>query len=369
MKIVFLCGSLEPGRDGVGDYTRRLAGELIRQGHQVAALALNDPFISEESVGTQHSENIEVPVFRVPARWTASKRINLAKVWIDVMDPEWLSLQFVIFSFHPKGLPFGLAKQLAILARGRYFHIMFHEIWVGFASISPVKHKILGSFQRRIIKNALKALKVNLVTTTNGLYQSILSRDKIQSNILPLFSNIPVANPDEVYTSEIFKKLSILEEERNKWRIIGIFGSLYPEAKLEKAIMLQLVIAQESEKSLAFIGFGRIDEMGLKEFDRLKTVFSDNVRFLHFGELPPENISRLFQILDLGISCTPRQHIGKSGVFAAMKNHGLEVELPHKDIIPEFDLEIKRYNNKLIKKPAEEWNVAYVATQFINLFH
>lgn len=27
MTILFLCGSLEPGRDGVGDYTRRLAGD------------------------------------------------------------------------------------------------------------------------------------------------------------------------------------------------------------------------------------------------------------------------------------------------------------------------------------------------------
>ena len=35
MKIAFLCGSLEPWRDGVGDYTRRLAGDLQACGHQV----------------------------------------------------------------------------------------------------------------------------------------------------------------------------------------------------------------------------------------------------------------------------------------------------------------------------------------------
>jgi hypothetical protein len=40
MRIVFLCFSLEPGRDGVGDYTRALAGELIRPGHEVCAVAM-----------------------------------------------------------------------------------------------------------------------------------------------------------------------------------------------------------------------------------------------------------------------------------------------------------------------------------------
>ena len=42
MKLLFLCSSLEPGRDGVGDYTRRLAGECLRQGHEVRLLSLND---------------------------------------------------------------------------------------------------------------------------------------------------------------------------------------------------------------------------------------------------------------------------------------------------------------------------------------
>ena len=46
MKLIFICGSLEPGRDGVGDYTRRLAGELIRQGHQIAIIALNYKIIA-----------------------------------------------------------------------------------------------------------------------------------------------------------------------------------------------------------------------------------------------------------------------------------------------------------------------------------
>ena len=34
MKITFICGSLNPGQDGVGDYTRRLAAQLALDGHE-----------------------------------------------------------------------------------------------------------------------------------------------------------------------------------------------------------------------------------------------------------------------------------------------------------------------------------------------
>ena len=42
MNILFICGSAEPGKDGVGDYTRRLCGELLRTGHRTRILALCD---------------------------------------------------------------------------------------------------------------------------------------------------------------------------------------------------------------------------------------------------------------------------------------------------------------------------------------
>ena len=30
MNLLFICGSLEPGKDGVGDYIRRLSSELLQ---------------------------------------------------------------------------------------------------------------------------------------------------------------------------------------------------------------------------------------------------------------------------------------------------------------------------------------------------
>ena len=48
MKIAFITSCLEPGKDGVGDYTRSLAAESSRNGHEVCLLALNDRHVDRE---------------------------------------------------------------------------------------------------------------------------------------------------------------------------------------------------------------------------------------------------------------------------------------------------------------------------------
>src|ERR1022692_2576923 len=45
-------------------------------------------------------------------------------------NPNWVSLQFVPFGFHPKGLPFGLPRHLMSIIGSRPLHWMFHELWV-----------------------------------------------------------------------------------------------------------------------------------------------------------------------------------------------------------------------------------------------
>ena len=44
MKILFICGTFENGKDGVGDYTKRLAKEIIDYGHSVHIIAIHDKF-------------------------------------------------------------------------------------------------------------------------------------------------------------------------------------------------------------------------------------------------------------------------------------------------------------------------------------
>lgn len=370
MKILFICTSLEPGKDGVGDYSRCLASELIRQGHIVSVLAINDKHILKEFIGSQDAGGIELPVLRLPSVWTVKDRINSAKQYINDFDPDWLSLQFVIFGYHPKGLPFGLGNQLSNLGRGRRRHIMFHEIWTGITKVSPLKHKIYGFLQRGIIKSIVIALKPSVITTSNGLYKMILDDSNITADILPLFSNIPLAKKNSSFLSEINELLQIDGKNNKEYKVIGIFGSLYPQAKLEEALISQLNLAAKRDSKLLFVSFGRISEDGIKEFNRLKELFSNKISFFQLGEQSPENVSQLFQIMDLGISCTPKEHIGKSGVYAAMRYHSLEVLIPGSDYIPEYDADIKKYNEDfLFNREPYKWGVNYIAKSFLSLIN
>jgi hypothetical protein len=367
MRILFLCGSLEPGRDGVGDYTRRLACELIKKGHEACAIAIYDTLITPAIETSQSLEGTDLTILRISSACPSAERSFLIKTKVESYNPEWVSLQYVPYSFHPKGLPFGLGKSLEKLTKGKKWHIMFHETWVGFSKVAPLKHKLTGFFQRYIAKSVYISINPKIVTTSNRLYQLLLSENEIPNSILTLFSNIPIAKQNNLFISKVFEVLGLKQTERESFFIAGIFGTLYPDAKLEDILSKEFVAAKMVGKQLVVIGFGRIDAHGSKEFERLSLAFSGKVKFKHLGEQPSENISNLISIMDIAISCTPEQYLTKSGVFAAMKLHGLKVKISKGKIIPEYENEILNFNRNLISQPASRWSVEHIAEKFITL--
>ncbi|MEO7767543.1 MAG: hypothetical protein ABIS01_08960, partial [Ferruginibacter sp.] len=188
MKIAFLCGSLEPGRDGVGDYTRRLAGELIRQGHEAGIIAINDQHFTGEFEGFQESEGLNLPMLRLPSHWPSNQRFKRAASWINSFNPGWISLQFVPFSFNAKGLPFGMSRLLMTLGKNRNWHIMFHELWVGMHIGAPRKEICWGYVQREIILSLIRRLQPRLIHTQSSLYKTQLAKLGVKALLLPLFS-------------------------------------------------------------------------------------------------------------------------------------------------------------------------------------
>ncbi len=143
MKIIFICSSLEPGKDGVGDYTRRLATEIIKQGHNAFIIALNDRFISETERIKQFSDNISVETLRISSvsKWT--ERIDVMNAFISKILPDWVSLQYVPYGFNKKGLPFSLPFNLQQLKVAKW-HIMFHEIWLEFPEHHHLNIRCMG---------------------------------------------------------------------------------------------------------------------------------------------------------------------------------------------------------------------------------
>ena len=99
MKIIFICGSLERGKDGVGDYTRRLASGLIAIGCDVRMLALNDKHLVGFLHEVQLEQDQQITTLRLGKDLGWKERAVRAKVWVDAFNPSWLSLQYVPYAF------------------------------------------------------------------------------------------------------------------------------------------------------------------------------------------------------------------------------------------------------------------------------
>jgi len=312
MKILFLCGSLEPGKDGVGDYTRRLAGELIRQGHQCGIIAVMDKDVQEIAYETQ---DINIPVFRLPFKNGFALNSKEAKGWVDAFDPDWISLQYVCFSFHSKGLPFGFGAAVKQLTKGRKLHVMFHELWVGMDREASFKLQMWGKLQRIMISSFIKNAAPLVIHTQTKLYQMQLLKFGISVNKLPLFGNIPVI--------DVISEIKSIEPVQNKKVFsIVIFGSIHFGAPVEAFATSVNKYAYKNDLDVEIVFIGRCGE----EIKQWLTICESNkITTKVLGEQPAAKISEVLRIADLGITTTPLLLSEKSGTVAAMLEHGLPV--------------------------------------------
>ncbi len=371
MRIVFLCGSLEPGRDGVGDYTRRLAGELIRQGHQAGIVALNDQHTTDEFNGAQESDGITIPVLRLPSHWLLVQRFQRASLWIDDFSPEWLSLQFVPFSFHPKGLAFGMGKLLGRIGKGRRWHLMVHELWVGMDKESPIKFVYWGWLQRQLIKSLIIKLKPAVIHTQTKLYIKLLEKIGFKPQHLPLFGNISVtSNSGKNYNQRI--------ENNDSSQIISfvVFGGIHPNAPIGQLAKELKSFSNNKGIKVILKMIGRCGPEQLRWEAECKAA---GLQVELLGEQSQEYVSEVLSSSSFGISTTPASLIEKSGSVAAMREHGLTIlcisRTWHPRGINEFELPpgVVNYNQGEIHdfiygnhKPYLVNNISAITRQFVN---
>jgi hypothetical protein len=332
MKIAFFCRSLEPGRDGVGDYSRRLAGELIRQGHPSVVVALNDPYLSETVSVEQAIEETSVSVLRLPSVLSWSDRIVKARKWLDAFNPDWASLQFVPYAFHQKGLCFGLGKRLSAINRKALWHVMFHELWLGLEERSPLKHRIIGALQRSIIMDCMRRLRPPIVHTQTESHRIVLGRQKIKASILPLFGNIPYAKGEgwEGLLEPLVTKAIGQHEDRNQLYLAGVLGMVYREWNAEQTVNTILPLVQRFQKRLVLVFHGKSD-LNVESLNQLRSTLRNRADVIMTGEKPAPEISKILQTLDLGLATTPRQMVQKSGAVTAMLEHGLPILVTRND--------------------------------------
>jgi glycosyltransferase involved in cell wall biosynthesis len=366
MKILFICGSAEPGKDGVGDYTRRLCGKLTRLGHQARILSLCDHQAISFIDDTQMVEETTVIVNRISTSISNKQRFILSQDIINKFQPDWISLQFVPYSFNPRGLPFWLPSFLKKLTGNHKWHIMFHELWIGMDSDATFKSKCIGLLQKKIVLKILKGNENIIINTQTDLYQSKIEALGYNAQILPLFSNI-VKNAESKIETTIDK-----EELR-----FCVFGSIHYGAPVEKFINeLKLLMSTSNEKrSLKFVFIGNCG-VAIEEWK--KVLLENKINFEITGFVIDEEINILLSGCQYGISTTPYILNQKSGSLAAMFDHQLPVLCIARNwTVNGFNqgrfLNLENYENKeTIKEfvnrkfiPSNENNLEFVALKFL----
>jgi hypothetical protein len=325
MRLLFLCTSLEPGRDGVGDFARRLAHECVAQGHACALLALNDPLVDApvESV-----EENRIPVLRLPSLAGGRER---AIAFREKFAPDWISLQLVAYGLHPKGLLFAARPHLrAIAAGGARLHLMLHELWLGNDEAPSWRHRVMGFLQRTSLRQLITALHPALVTTTNPVYAAQFRTLGLEAGILPLCGNIPIM-PDAPLPAPV----AAFRQSGRTW--LGLFfGGLYREWKPEPFFGQLARAARTAGRSVALVQAGNAGGEGGKIWAELERDYSSAFQFITLGPQPAPTISALMLAADFGVAASPWSVIGKSGSAAAMLDHGLPVIVTRDDFQPRF---------------------------------
>lgn len=325
MRILFVCGSLEPGRDGVGDYARLLGKSLAHSGNEVMLLSINDSY--QTPARKLLIEGTRIKILRISSDWNLNTRCSIAQYGIDIFRPEWVSLQYVPYSFHEKGLELRLPRFFAAL-RGNYqWHLMIHEPWVsggGFLS----KNQFIGIVQHKLLRLLIKKLNPAMIHTSNPYYQSILEKGGVKSELLHLPSNIPLPAEEANLLDEEFRALGLGEESRAEWMVLGTFGRLRPGIDYQKLLQQVMEFPEASGKRIAFLSIGNAGPFSHQIFEDIRSTFGNRVLLHKFGYKAIAEVSSFFRSLDFGVASVPHYLLGKSGAYAAMRIHRLKILVP-----------------------------------------
>jgi hypothetical protein len=355
MKILFICGSSEPGNDGVGDYTRRFCGELIRTGHEAQILSICDFHSISYKTENQEVETTNVVVHRIPVATSNSQRFIWAQNTIHNFKPDWISFQFVIYSFHHNGLPFWLPTFFKKLKGNYKWNIMFHELWLGIDIESSLKHKCIGKLQQIIIKKLIHKLNPDYITTQNQLYQFFLQSDQNEVEVLPICSNIPCTG---------------VKKAVSEYTQFVLFGTIHYGAPFQDFVddLIKNTNIFLKPIKIVFIGFNGSD---LSNY--ISVLENKNIFYEVLGKQSEKVISQVLVDSDYGISTTPYLQTEKSGIYAAYKEHQLKTICFSRNWTP-IDghytvpniIKYEKNNLKLEANDVTVFDLCSITRQFIN---
>jgi hypothetical protein len=322
MRIAFIAGCLEPGRDGVGDYTRSLAAECARRGHTVALLSL-----AETETKAKESAKGAAVLRLTPGEWRNDNG-HAARRWLDEFAPDWASLQFVPYSFDPRGFfrP-SIAALAHVLGGARRRHVFFHETWIGSQKGAPLKARVFGWWQRRAVRELLRRIAPACVHTSTGYYCAALATLRQQAGRLPVFGSVPRPG--------VIARDGELPGIPPRAIVCGHFGTLHPGWKHESFLADFAALAAEGKRPAAFVAAGSLG-YGAPLFEQVAAKWQGQITCVALGKMTTDNLSAAFARFDFGVTSVPWNILGKSSSAAALREHGLRVVVTDAGAPPRF---------------------------------
>ena len=323
MRIVFICPVYRTGNSGVGDYTFRLARFCSKQGFECAILSFK-----EMGVVTQFASPGSVVD---EANFNSNQRSALD--FVRRFNPDWISLQYVPYGYHPKGYCFHLGRFLKSISGNARRHVFFHEVSVGLHQEESWKNRVHGFLQRMALRRWLSVWPPDLLHTHAVPYQQWLEGMGVSVKHLPLYGNIPVGPTGPVHP-EFDEWTKQRNQKGEKLLLAGYFGSLYPGAAQDGFLDRLRNLAQKTDQRIICFLVGQQSDSAKKRWQMLVEQSDQHLKAIFLGELSEEGVSSYLQQLDFGIAATPWALIEKSGSAAAMLDHGLPVLVPRNDWTP-----------------------------------
>ena len=323
-RILFIVGNAEPGKSGVGDYTRLLADELYRTHHISSDIVSINDFFVRDDIKEENCSSSDNRILRIPNEFGKEAVKQYLQSVFRKTNYSWISLQYVGYAYHPLGFAYPLLDLLRLSEGSCQFHIMFHELWQGLGKHESMISRLKGGLQKSSVRNLIHRINPQAIHTHNAYYFHLLKQLHFDAELLSLFGNISVEQADVPRSRILLRQYGVpaeIEENRNDFLLIGFFGAIYGGWPIELCFRSIASACQKTNKTPILVSIGNAGPGWAKLVEEYGTRF----QMISTGFLGESDISQILSTLDFGISTTPYEATGKSGGTMAFLEHGIPV--------------------------------------------